>query len=134
MCWNVWGKYYERICIKMRVLVVDDISDYRFQARDVLQSLGCDVEMAEDGVEAWQKLNEGAFDMVVSDWQMPNMDGVELMAKVRQKLPYITFMLLTTAPNADTVRDAAEKYKPDAVLGKPASQHVDLFKIYVKSV
>lgn len=79
----------------MKFLVVDD---YRTMRRVLVAHLGemgyDDVEEAEDGVIALKKLREGDFDFVISDWNMPNMSGVELLQAVRgdgrlKDLPFI---------------------------------------------
>ncbi|PPS58371.1 hypothetical protein CRX72_15570 [Pantoea sp. BRM17] len=59
----------------MRFLVVDDFNTMRRIVRNLLKELGFNnVEEAEDGVDALNKLRAGGFDFVVSDWNMPNMD------------------------------------------------------------
>ncbi|MGZ3241334.1 MAG: response regulator, partial [Burkholderiaceae bacterium] len=60
----------------LRFLVVDDFSTMRRIVRNLLKELGySNVEEAEDGVDGLNKLRTGQFDFVVSDWNMPNMDG-----------------------------------------------------------
>ena len=69
---------------KMKILVVDDFSTMRRIVKNVLKQIGYEVfEEAEDGVHAYTKLKNGGFGLVVSDWNMPNMDGVDLLRKVR---------------------------------------------------
>jgi len=80
----------------MRFLVVDDFNTMRRIVRNLLKELGFNnVEEAEDGVDALNKLRAGGFDFVVSDWNMPNMDGL------RQKQRKRTLLLpLRLAPAA----------------------------------
>lgn len=79
----------------LKFLVVDDFSTMRRIVRNLLKELGfTNVEEAEDGAVALSKLREGGFEFVVSDWTMPNMDGLTLLRNVRadtalQTLPFI---------------------------------------------
>ena len=70
----------------MRVLIVDDSSTMRRIIGNVVQQLGIkkeDFEEAEDGVVAWKLLGESTFDVILTDWNMPNMNGLQLVQKVR---------------------------------------------------
>lgn len=68
----------------MKILVVDDFSTMRRIVRNILKQLGySNIEEAEDGVIALQKLKSDRFDFVVSDWNMPNMSGLDLLKAVR---------------------------------------------------
>jgi len=69
---------------KMKFLVVDDFSTMRRIVRNLLKELGfANVDEAEDGAVALQKLQGGGFDFVVTDWNMPNMDGLQLLQAIR---------------------------------------------------
>lgn len=70
---------------KGNILIADDVKLMREMLRRYLETAGYSVEAATDGVEAWQILNNGAkaFDIVVTDWNMPNMDGMGLLAKIK---------------------------------------------------
>ena len=82
-----------------KFLVVDDFSTMRRIVRNLLKELGyANVEEAEDGVDGLAKLRAGNFDIVVSDWNMPNMDGLTMLQNIRadaalSKLP----LLMATA-------------------------------------
>ena len=68
----------------MKVLVVDDMSTMRRIVKNVLKQIGySDIEEAENGQEALTKLKAGGFGLVVSDWNMPVMPGIELLRSVR---------------------------------------------------
>lgn len=70
--------------LKMKIMVVDDFSTMRRIVKNVLKQLGFDnIEEAEDGVQALAKLKTGGFSFMVSDWNMPNMDGLSLLKAVR---------------------------------------------------
>lgn len=76
-----------------KFLVVDDFSTMRRIVRNLLKELGyTNVDEAEDGAIALNKLKGGDFEFVVSDWNMPNMDGLTLLQHIRSD------PLLTTLP------------------------------------
>ncbi|AHF75719.1 Chemotaxis regulatory protein [Sodalis praecaptivus] len=69
---------------ELRFLVVDDFSTMRRIVRNLLKELGFNnVEEAEDGADALVKLKAAPFDFVISDWNMPNMDGLSLLQAIR---------------------------------------------------
>lgn len=81
----------------MRILIVDDSSTMRRIIGNVVMQLGYskeDFNEAEDGVKAWKLLGESQYDIILTDWNMPNMNGLDLVKKVRaggshQKSPII---------------------------------------------
>jgi len=84
---------------KMKVLVVDDFSTMRRIVKNLLKQLGFEnIDEAEDGAQAYTKMKDGGYGFVVTDWNMPNMDGLDLLKKVRSD-PAIkdTPMLMVTA-------------------------------------
>jgi two-component system chemotaxis sensor kinase CheA len=66
-----------------KVLIVDDSITTRTLEKNILESAGFDVQIAINGREAWSKLKAEAYDLLVSDIEMPEMDGFELIEKVR---------------------------------------------------
>jgi two-component system, chemotaxis family, chemotaxis protein CheY len=82
----------------MKILIVDDSSTMRRIIGNVVMQLGFtkdSFDEAEDGVKAWKTLSEGQYDVILTDWNMPNMNGLELVKKIRveggvhQKTPII---------------------------------------------
>ena len=71
-----------------RVLVVDDSLSTREIEKDVLEAYGYDVTLAEDGLDGLSKAQEGDFDAVLTDVEMPRMDGFSLTARLRQEEKY----------------------------------------------
>jgi len=68
----------------MKILVVDDFSTMRRIVKNILKQLGYEnVEEAENGAEAYEKVKTGEFAFVITDWNMPVMDGLGLLKKVR---------------------------------------------------
>lgn len=65
---------------KMKILVVDDFPTMRRIIKNLLKQLGYEnIEEVEDGIQAYSKLKNNGFEFIVSDWNMPNMDGFELL-------------------------------------------------------
>jgi len=68
----------------MKILVVDDFSTMRRIIKNILREIGYNnVDEADDGTTALEKLRAGKFDFVVTDWNMPNMPGIELLKAIR---------------------------------------------------
>ena len=68
----------------MRILVVDDFSTMRRIIKNILRQLDLNnVVEADDGTTAWEVLNKDHIDFIISDWNMPQMTGIELLRKVR---------------------------------------------------
>jgi two-component system chemotaxis response regulator CheY len=87
---------------KMRILVVDDFSTMRRIIRNVLKEIGySNIEEADDGDTALEKLRAGGFDFVVTDWNMPNLTGLELLKTIRND-PHLRGLpvLMVTAESA----------------------------------
>ena len=82
----------------MKILVVDDMSTMRRIVKNILKQLGfANVEEAENGQEGLQKLREGSFGFVVSDWNMPVMTGIDMLRAIRadEKLKAIPVLMVT---------------------------------------
>ena len=95
----------------LKFLVVDDFSTMRRIVRNLLKELGLtNVEEAEDGAAALAKLREGGFDFVVSDWNMPNMDGLTLLQHVRTdaELKTLPFLMITTEAKKENIAAAVQ--------------------------
>ena len=96
---------------KMKFLVVDDFSTMRRIVRNLLKELGyTNVDEAEDGSLALAKLRGEPFDFVVSDWNMPNMDGLEMLKQIRAdptlcKLPVL---MVTAEAKKENIIAAAQ--------------------------
>jgi two-component system chemotaxis response regulator CheY len=83
---------------KIKILVVDDFSTMRRIVKNVLKQIGFEnIEEAEDGAQALNKLKAGGFGFVVTDWNMPNMDGLDFFKATRQDpaLKNIPFLMVT---------------------------------------
>ena len=96
---------------KMKFLVVDDFSTMRRIVRNLLKELGfSNVDEAEDGAIALQKLQGGGFDFVVSDWNMPNMDGLTLLQNIRAtpSLKHLPVLMITAEAKKENIIAAAQ--------------------------
>ncbi len=96
---------------KIKFLVVDDFSTMRRIVRNLLKELGfTNVDEAEDGVVALQKLKGGGFDFVVSDWNMPNMDGLTLLQTIRADptLKSLPVLMITAEAKKENIIAAAQ--------------------------
>ncbi len=95
----------------MRFLVVDDFNTMRRIVRNLLKELGFNnVEEAEDGVDALAKLKAGGFDFVISDWNMPNMDGLQLLQTIRADaaMSSLPVLMVTAEAKKENIIAAAQ--------------------------
>jgi two-component system chemotaxis response regulator CheY len=68
----------------MKILVVDDFPTMRRIVRNLLKELGySNVDEAEDGAAGLARLRSGKYDFVISDWNMPNLDGLAMLKEIR---------------------------------------------------
>ena len=96
---------------KMRFLVVDDFSTMRRIVINLLKELGySNIEEAEDGAVGLKKLQAEKFDFVVTDWNMPNMTGLELLQAIRadDKMKSLPVLLVTAEAKNDNIVAAAQ--------------------------
>ena len=108
----------------MRVLVAEDDLVSADLLEATLQEFGYEVTLARDGREALNLLRTGRFRMVISDWEMPEMSGLELCRRVRQRRwnGYIYFILLTSNSGVDNVIEGLNAGADD-FLTKPFHPH-----------
>ena len=122
---------------KVKILVVDDFSTMRRIVRNLLMVLGfTNVDEAEDGAVALQKLKGGGFDFVVTDWNMPNMDGLTLLQSVRAdaELKGLPVLMITAEAKKENIIAAAQSGASGYIV-KPftaATLNEKLVKIFEK--
>ncbi len=95
----------------MKFLVVDDFSTMRRIVKNLLKELGySNVEEAEDGAMGLSMLQNGNFDFVVSDWNMPNMDGLTMLQNIRSdpKLSSLPVLMVTAEAKKENIIAAAQ--------------------------
>lgn len=94
-----------------KFLVVDDFSTMRRIVRNLLKDLGyTNVDEAEDGVMGLSKLRNGSFDFVISDWNMPNMDGLTMLQTIRADaaLASLPVLMVTAEAKKENIIAAAQ--------------------------
>ena len=97
---------------ELRFLVVDDFSTMRRIVRNLLKESGyVEADEAEDGVVALQKLRSSTFDFVVSDINMPNMNGFQLLAEIKkdEKLKHLPVLMVTAEARKEDIVLAAQQ-------------------------
>lgn len=104
----------------MRILVAEDDSVSALILRRTLEKMGYEVTVVRDGLEAWDRILREDFRLVISDWMMPNMDGVQLCRRIRSRkeCPYV-YLILLTAKGAREDRFEAMEAGADDFLVKP---------------
>lgn len=94
----------------LNILIVDDFPTMRRIVRSLLKELGfTNVDEAEDGQEALTKLRGGGFEFVVSDWNMPNLDGLEMLKQIRADgdLKNLPVLMVTAEAKKENIIAAA---------------------------
>ncbi len=95
----------------MNVLVVDDFSTMRRIVKNILRQIGfTNIVEADDGTTAWDTLNKSKIDFIVSDWNMPQMTGIELLRKVRSSEEFadIPFLMVTAEAQQENIIEAVQ--------------------------
>jgi two-component system, chemotaxis family, chemotaxis protein CheY len=118
----------------MKILLIDDYATMRRIVRNLLNQIGfTDVEEASDGVAALQKLRENKFGLVISDWNMEPMSGLQLLKEVRAdaKLRHTPFIVTMAESKTEDVI-AAKTAGVDNYIVKPFN--ADTLKQKIQSV
>ncbi len=95
----------------MKVLVVDDFSTMRRIIKNLLRDIGfTNISEADDGSTALPMLKEGDYDFVVTDWNMPGMQGIDLLKAIRAdaKLSHIPVLMVTAEAKKEQIVMAAQ--------------------------
>ncbi len=105
------------------ILAVDDSRSIRDMVRFALEPLGYDILEAEDGVEGFTRLEENKVDLVITDLNMPNMNGIEFIEKVRgeERFQGLPMVMLTTEGQAEKMR-AGKKAGASGWIVKPFNE------------
>jgi two-component system, NtrC family, response regulator PilR len=111
---------------KKKILVVDDEQDVRETLESVLAKLDYDPVVAAGGKEALEIIKQNKIDVVLSDLYMPEMDGIELLKRVKTENRNMVFLMITAHPTIETAVDAIKKGAYD-YLTKPF--HIDEVKM-----
>ncbi len=95
----------------MKILIVDDFSTMRRIIKNLLRDLGfTNTSEADDGLTALPMLQQGSFDFLVTDWNMPGMEGIELLKRVRadENLKSLPVLLVTAEAKKEQIVEAAQ--------------------------
>jgi len=95
----------------MKILIVDDFSTMRRIIKNLLRDLGfTNTVEADDGLTAWPILEQGGIDFLVTDWNMPGMQGIDLLKKVRadEKLGSMPVLMVTAETKREQIIEAAQ--------------------------
>jgi len=95
----------------MKILVVDDFSTMRRIIKNLLRDLGLtNTQEADDGATALPMLKDGDFDFVVTDWNMPGMQGIDLLKHIRadDKLKHLPVLMVTAEAKREQIIAAAQ--------------------------
>ncbi len=95
----------------IKILIVDDFSTMRRIIKNLLRDLGYNNTFeADDGSTAWPMLENGDFDFVITDWNMPIMQGIDLLRKIRAdaKLKSLPVLMVTAEAKRDQIIIAAQ--------------------------
>ena len=104
------------------ILIVDDEKEVLSAMRETLErnkQFKSKIVTAESGLEAMNELKSQSFDIVLSDFKMPEMTGIELLAKVKDKSPSILRMLITGYSDLSTAKNAINKAEVNNYIEKP---------------
>jgi len=101
-----------------KILVVDDDENVRESLRAILSAKGYDVDLAADGKEAIRKTESAAYNVALTDIRLPDMNGVELLTRMKDTVPKMRKIVVTGYPSMQNAIDAVNR-KADAYLLKP---------------
>lgn len=100
------------------ILIVDDNPNMSSLLAEMLEMLNYQAEVASDGEEALLKLGESDFSLVITDFRMPNMTGIELLSKIKSMRPELPVAVIS-GYNIEEIEDRELTQKADGFLSKP---------------
>jgi DNA-binding NtrC family response regulator len=109
-----------------RILVIDDDVNIRKSLEAILSAEGYNVDLAKNGKEAIKKSESTVYNVALIDIRLPDMDGVELLTRVKDNVPKMRKIIITGYPSVQNAIEAVNR-KADAYLVKP----VDVKKLLI---
>jgi len=104
-----------------RILVVDDEEILRMLIRETLEDLELDIDEAEDGEEALKKMMESSYDLMILDYMMPNLTGIEVIELLPPEIKMSMPILMLTAKSQESDRQKVFDLGADYFMSKPFS-------------
>ncbi len=104
-----------------RILVVDDEEILRMLIRETLEDLEFDIDEAEDGEEALKKMMESSYDLMILDYMMPNLTGIEVIELLPPEIKMSMPILMLTAKSQESDRQKVFDLGVDYFMSKPFS-------------
>ncbi len=117
----------------MKILIAEDSPTQALQLKNTLQHLHHEVVTARNGTEAWEIFNRDPQRVVISDWKMPGMDGLEFCDRVRGRAetPYTYFILLTAGHTGPDDYNLAMDAGVDDFMTKPLDRDIIRTRLHV---
>ncbi len=116
----------------IKVLIAEDEKVMRFMIIDFLENFDIEVMQAENGLDAYVLWKKEKPDLLLTDINMPKMNGIDLLKKVKEHNPDFPVIVMTGV-SIDTAKNLAKEYKADAILEKPFKMK-DLMSIIHKLI
>jgi DNA-binding response OmpR family regulator len=101
--------------LPVKILIVDDDDVYRELLKDAIEELGVEVDLSADGIQAVEKLQVAPFDILVTDLNMPRMDGLKLLTYARHLYPSILTIIITGYGSLESAIEAIREGAYDYV-------------------
>ena len=117
----------------MKILIADDDTGSRLILKKALETLGHEALEASDGLAAWKLFNQDPARIVISDWMMPGLDGLEFCRKIRDrpKADYVYFVLLTSQTTSRENYVKVMEHGVDDYMTKPLNRQAIEFRLKV---
>ncbi|MEC1178977.1 response regulator [Metasolibacillus meyeri] len=105
----------------VKILVVDDEEILRMLIRDTLEDMGYEIDEAEDGQDALQKLARESYDVMLLDYMMPNLTGIEVIERLPQQIKEQLTIIMLTAKSQESDKQRVLDKGVDYFMSKPFS-------------
>ncbi len=103
----------------MKILVAEDDAASLLVLKHLLRNAGHLTHEVQTGLQAWEEIRSGNYDALLTDWMMPEMDGIELISRIRQQITRPMLIVLITAIGSSDARERALEVGADEFISKP---------------